>query len=78
VSVHITNKLELIANPIDHVESITFTKRSKIQSLYKGRFIGFINNNKIELDDVSYIPDSNKYLIYISKHIQLNYKFFFK
>jgi len=76
-SVHITNDLELLINPINHVESITFANGDKIQSSHKGKFIGFINNNKLELEDVLYVPDSNKNLISISKLTHLNYKFIF-
>eukprot|EP00833_Pecoramyces_ruminatium_P007340 jgi/Orpsp1_1/1181372/evm.model.c7180000076991.1 len=76
-SIHITNKLELLTNKVNHVEYITFANGDKIHSLFKGNFIGFINNYKIELKDVLYVPNSKKNLISLSKLTQLNYKFVF-
>lgn len=71
-SVHIINTLELLVHPIHHVEPITFANGNKIQSLFKGNFIHFINNNKIELNDVLNVPDSNKNLISIFELTHLN------
>jgi len=53
-----------------HIEPITFANGNKIYSKYIGTYHGIINNKKIELKDVLYVPESNKNLISISKLIK--------
>eukprot|EP00833_Pecoramyces_ruminatium_P007745 jgi/Orpsp1_1/1181777/evm.model.c7180000078571.1 len=76
-SVHITNQLNILTNTKCHVENVIFANGDAIQSKFIGNYEGYINNNKITLSNVLYVPEFTKNLISISKLTKQNFKIIF-
>jgi len=73
-SVHITHNLKLLKNTKPHKEYINLANGNKIKSTHIGDFEGYVNNNKIYLHNVIYIPNFKRNLISVSKFTENNYK----
>ena len=76
-SISITYQLDSLTNILPHKESISFANGDKMFSEYIGNYVGYINNTKIILKNILYIPEFKKNIISISKLIEQKYKLIF-
>jgi len=77
-SMHITHQFNTLHNVKPHYEIVTFANGDKVQSTYIGDFEGYINNTKISLKNVLFIPEFKRNLISIGNLLQQNYKISFQ
>jgi len=64
-SYHMTNDLKSLENVVEHEEVISFADGGKVIATHKGDYLGYINDNKITLRDVLYVPAFKRSLISI-------------
>jgi len=76
-SINITYQLNSLSNTAPHKEQISFANGDKMYSKFIGDYTGFINNIKITLNNVLYVPNFKRNIISISKLTEQNYKFIF-
>eukprot|EP00833_Pecoramyces_ruminatium_P005940 jgi/Orpsp1_1/1179972/evm.model.c7180000071638.1 len=76
-SLHITNCFDLLSNIQKCNEDIILPNGQSIKSHNKGDFTGYLNNNKITLSNVYFIPCINKNIISVSQLIKQGYKIVF-
>eukprot|EP00833_Pecoramyces_ruminatium_P004671 jgi/Orpsp1_1/1178703/evm.model.c7180000066417.1 len=76
-SLNITNSLYLLTNLCKCNEEILLPNGKFVTASACGNFIGYLNNNKIVLNEVYYVPNINKNIISVSKLIQQSYKVIF-
>ena len=76
-SVHITKSLNLLSNIQTVDEKIALPNGKLISSTFRGQFTGFINDNKISLKNVYYVPDITKNIISVTQLIKQHCKIIF-
>jgi len=64
-SYYMTNELQSLKNVVSHKEAISFADGGKVIATHKGDYFGYINDNKITLHDVLYVPSFKRSLISI-------------
>ena len=77
-SIHITHQINLLHNIKPHYELVSFANGDTTQSTHIGDFEGYINNNKISLHKVLFIPDFKRNLISIGKLTEQGHKITFQ
>eukprot|EP00833_Pecoramyces_ruminatium_P015632 jgi/Orpsp1_1/1189664/evm.model.d7180000073595.1 len=63
-----------LTNPRDFIINIHFANGGIVKSKYIGKYIGLINDNKIVLNDVLYVPSFKRSLVSIDHLSKDNYK----
>ena len=76
-SYHMTHNLKCLENIQKHNELITFADGETVESKYKGTYTGFINESKIILKDVLYIPSFKRSLMSIHQLSDKHFKIIF-
>jgi len=76
-SINLTNQLNLLTNTKECHERIYLSNNQVVMTEYFRKFCGYINNHKIEIEEVYYTPNANKNLLSIYKMLQQNYKIVF-
>ena len=76
-SLHITNSPNLLTNIKPCNEKISLPNGKFVLSNFRGNFTGYINSNKIVLNDVYVVPSITKNIISVTQLIKQYYKIIF-
>ena len=76
-SCHMTNNLKGLKDIVKHKESIVFANGETTKSTFKGTYEGYINDNKIILHNVLYIPAFRRSLLSIDCLSERHFKTIF-
>jgi len=71
---HMTGNLNILKNIKNYKRKIYFPDGGSVWSLYKGDYIGYINNYNITLKNVLYVPVFKRNLISIDGLCDQHYK----